>query len=164
MPAFILIDAIFLDTDAYAVIYVQYRDMLHYDMRRRGEKSAECLLANPADLQNGSCKGAEKTVLITPDILRIRTGWHAGSVNRALFKTSNRRKRAYAHEKTHNQAVAEMVGVNEITIRRWLKAGRGPAYTLTPTGFYHFGEDDVLTWLQSMKHEPGEAAAGTAGK
>ncbi len=56
--------------------------------------------------------------------------------------------------------VAKMADVSDITIRRWIKAGYGPAYNLTPTGFYRFGEDDVQEWLASMKREAGQSAEG----
>ncbi len=49
--------------------------------------------------------------------------------------------------------VAKMVDVHRDTIIRWIRKGVGPAYHLTPTGHYRFSENDVQTWIASMRRE-----------
>jgi hypothetical protein len=59
---------------------------------------------------------------------------------------------------------AGMAGVSVVTMHRWIKAGWGPPYHVTPTRTYRLAESDVLSWLASLKHKPagwgnGEEAA-----
>jgi hypothetical protein len=53
---------------------------------------------------------------------------------------------------------AGMAGVSVITMHRWIKAGWGPPYHLTPTRTYRLAESDVLAWLASLKHESKQLA------
>lgn len=47
--------------------------------------------------------------------------------------------------------VAQKLGVHRATLKRWIKTGKGPVFSLTPGGHYLFRESDVLEWQEQLR-------------
>lgn len=47
--------------------------------------------------------------------------------------------------------VSALTGISQITLRRWLRAGQGPKYTLTPGGKMLFRASDIESWLTTFE-------------
>lgn len=55
--------------------------------------------------------------------------------------------------------VAKRLGVDPVTMRRWLEQGKGPAHIRTPGKVYLFDHRDVESWLNSLRSsDPSEDA------
>lgn len=54
--------------------------------------------------------------------------------------------------------LAKLVGVNNLTILRWIQKGFGPAYRRNPKGnLILFDRADVEKWLSNQKVSEGQA-------
>lgn len=57
------------------------------------------------------------------------------------------------HEPRSQQDIADQLGVSPITLHRWRKSGRGPAY-IRLDGSIRYLQRDVDEWLMSRRVDP----------
>lgn len=46
---------------------------------------------------------------------------------------------------------ANLTGFHRETLKRWIREGRGPRVSITPSGRYLFTESDLIAWNNSLK-------------
>ena len=47
---------------------------------------------------------------------------------------------------------AALAGVTVLTMRRWLKAMKGPRFFTTPTGRFKISAEDMTEWMTARQH------------
>jgi DNA-binding transcriptional MerR regulator len=47
--------------------------------------------------------------------------------------------------------VSRIIGCHNVTLKRWVREGRGPKATMSPGGRYMFKEADFINWQNSLQ-------------
>jgi excisionase family DNA binding protein len=47
--------------------------------------------------------------------------------------------------------VSRILGCHRVTLKRWIRGGKGPRATISPGGRYMFREADIADWQESLR-------------
>lgn len=47
--------------------------------------------------------------------------------------------------------VSRILGCHRVTLKRWIRGGKGPNATMSPGGRYMFREADIIDWQGSLR-------------